>query len=206
MKGGKAAVAQRPKTAAKKYGRQTATDAAQVCTRYPQFLRLARADTERKDVVKDAVVAARDLIDAGRREDVGLRECRVAAVVRQALGAGEGIGFGKSGRPPWQELGRLIIAEAGVKGVLACQVVIEPKVEFAFLQLLGWRVDVVAKHRARDVGSRIQVDHPLTDGVDQARGNLAACSTGCLKSIDVSRQRITPGVTHKRLAAIRIGE
>jgi len=160
------------------------------------------------DVVEDAIVATADLIDGIRGKDVRLAQGDVAAVIDDALVAGEEEGLGQiADAAAARDVGSgLIIAEARERGIRGGEGVIESDVEPGFVQRANRLVEEVeVASGVIGVCMGIEGDELLADVVEEACGDLVAGYADCLAAIargiggsgTIERQRIAKSVALK---------
>src|SRR5208282_6103239 len=90
-----------------------------------------------------------------------------------------------------------VVAEARVERILAGEVMIQPQIRLAFLEVPHGNVAVVVDQRTRNVGRGVEISHLCGDGVDQAGRNLVAGRAGGLDSTRVGGLRIAAGIAEK---------
>src|SRR5208337_5450846 len=172
--------------------------AVEVCARNLEDLGLAASIALRRDVVKNAVVTAADLVDSRGRENVRFGKGDIPTVVDDSLRAAKRIGFRKTGRvgAAGDSGEGLVVAEAGEQAVGGGEVVIQANVKFGFIELPHGLVDEVVGTVVREARSRKRekIDHLLGDRIDQPRRNLVARRPRYLTSVCVQGRGVAGAI------------
>ena len=207
-KGSKPAIAQGPVTAEHLGRRQAATDAVsrglrqagggagaaavQVCTGDANLCGCASPIAERGDMVEDPVEAATDLVDHAVGKNVSFRQRYIAPMICNVLGTGKVAGLGKPRRTAGNEVGGLIVTEAGECRVLAGESVIQSDIECTFVKLPNRHVAVIdAQCWVARIAGGIKVDHRLARRVEQCLRNNVAVDARHLASVRIDGIGIT---------------
>ena len=135
-------------------------------------------------MVENAVETEGELVDVAIVENMCFRDRSVAPVIKDVLGAGEGVSLSKSGRAAGNKRNRLIVAEAGEESVLGREIVIDAGIPLALVEPSDWNTrEVETQSRVAGVAYRIEIDHPLSDRINHVRRNLVAVYARSLRSI-----------------------